>query len=121
MEVELDREAPAENWRAIAADWAACCRETWLCEELALFRVREVKSDASPPFGDSRCMLADSSAAAGGMPARRGSSTRANHMHPRVRPAPSASKDSWPTLSAECPPETRPSLRPLSFLPGPAG
>lgn len=38
MEVELDREAPAENWRAIAADWAACCRETWLCEELALFR-----------------------------------------------------------------------------------
>ncbi len=39
MEVELDQEAPTESWRAVAADWAACCRETWLCEELALFRV----------------------------------------------------------------------------------
>lgn len=39
MEVELDQDAPTESWRAVAADWAACCRETWLCEELALFRV----------------------------------------------------------------------------------
>ncbi|KAL4855857.1 hypothetical protein ACK3TF_003624 [Chlorella vulgaris] len=38
MEVELDEQQPHDTWHKVVADWSACCRETWLCEELNLFR-----------------------------------------------------------------------------------
>ena len=39
MEVELDVHSPDRTWGQALKDWAAFCRETWLCEELQLFRV----------------------------------------------------------------------------------
>jgi hypothetical protein len=39
MEVGLDVDASAHNWHNLWADWAACCRQTWRCQEEKLFQV----------------------------------------------------------------------------------
>ena len=58
MEVELDVEEPQENWRLVVADWVACCKETWLCQEMRLFQAsRGAGPSASRRAGAQRlCM-----------------------------------------------------------------